>query len=601
MHRGGGEIEGQRVTEHRDERLEEIAGRYFGLTGDDARDLLRALQTRQLHGGEWLMRQGDPADALYFLVRGRLQVWHEANGDATEPARRLLGEIAPGESVGELGLLTGSPRSASVRAIRDSVVLELDRAAFERFAVSHPTLVVQLAGSIARRLEGATSRTPAVTRHLNTIAIVPLDEGRWVDDLCARLFAGLSERGPTAVLHAAPPAAQEQGHGQEHAMDEQERRHRFVLYRADAAATPWTKLCLRQADIILLLADATTPASQRPWERELLKGDSAPVARQVLVLRHPTDEIQGTRAWLEGREPSFHLHVRANKPGDVSRIVRVLAGEAVGLVLGAGAARGFAEVGVYRALVEAGIPVDWVGGTSIGGIMAAAIALDRSPDEVTERVREAFVAGRPFNDLTIPVISLLRGRRMERLLKAQLDMQIEDLPIPYFCVSSMLDGTRTNVHERGALIDALRASAALPGMLPPVVVDGRLAIDGSVINSLPVDVMKEKLVGKVIAVDLSSRRDYLVDYDTLPSPWAVLRGRLLPFARRHRVPGLASTLLKATEIGTMARTKELCKQADLLLQPPVGGFSMTEVRGFDRIVQVGYEHTRERLAETGFK
>jgi NTE family protein len=198
-------------------------------------------------------------------------------------------------------------------------------------------------------------------------------------------------------------------------------------------------------------------------------------------------------------------------------------------------------------------------------------------------------------------MSLLRGRRMERLLKAQLDMQIEDLPIPYFCVSSMLDGTRTNVHERGALIDALRASAALPGMLPPVVVDGRLAIDGSVINSLPVDVMKEKLVGKVIAVDLSSRRDYLVDYDELPSPWAVLRGRLLPFARRHRVPGLASTLLKATEIGTMARTKELCKQADLLLQPPVGGFSMTEVKGFDRIVQVGYEHTRERLAETGFR
>lgn len=587
------------MMEPSDERLEAIAGRYFGLTGDDARDLLRALHTRQLRGGEWLMRQGDPAEALYFLARGRLQVWLDTAGESPDVPRRMLGEIAPGESVGELGLLTGSPRSASVRAIRDSVVLELDRTAFERFAVSHPTLVVQLAGSIARRLEGATSRAPAVTRHLSTIAIVPMDDGPWVDDLCARLFAGLSERGPTAVFHAEPAAWQE--HGQAHGLDEQERRHRFVLYRADAAATPWTKVCLRQADIILVLADSTAPASQRPWERELLEGDSAPVARQVLVLCHPSGEIHGTRAWLDEREPDFHLHVRATKPDDVSRIVRVLAGEAVGLVLGAGAARGFAQVGVYRALVEAGIPIDWVGGTSIGGIMAAAIALDRRPDDVTAQVREAFVGGKPFGDLTVPVMSLLRGRRMERLLKAQLDMQIEDLPIPYFCVSSMLDGTRTNVHERGSLIDALRASAALPGMLPPVVVDGRLAIDGSVINSLPVDVMKEKLVGKVIAVDLSSRRDYLVDYEELPSPWAVLRGRLLPFTRRHRVPGLASTLLKATEIGTMARTKELCKQADLLLQPPVGGFSMTEVKAFDRIVQVGYEHTQERLAETGFK
>jgi predicted acylesterase/phospholipase RssA/CRP-like cAMP-binding protein len=580
-----------------DERLEDIATRYFGLSGPDGRDLIQAFHTRHLHGGEWLMRQGEPANALYFLVRGRLQVWHEAEGQPAARSLRLLGEIAPGESVGELGLLTGSPRSASVRAIRDSQLVELDRASFERFAISHPALVVRLAGSIARRLEGATTRPAAVTRKLCTIAIVPLDEGSLAEDLCTRILAGLAERGSTVLFRTPPPGASE------HWMDEQERRHRFVMYHADAACSEWSKLCVRQADIVVLSGDATKAAAQRPWEHELLKGDSAPVARRVLLLCHPaaTTEIRGTREWIVGREPDFHFHVRAARPGDVARIVRVLAGEAVGLVLGAGAARGFAEIGVYRALAEAGIPVDWVGGTSIGSVMAAAIALDRGPEEAAQKVREAFVGGRPFNDFTVPIISLLRGNRMRRLLKAYLDLQIEDLPIPYFCVSSMLDGTRTNVHEGGSLLDAIRASAALPGMLPPVVVDGRLAIDGSVINSLPVDVMREKLVGKVIAVDLSSRRDYLVDYDELPSPWAVLLGRLLPFAKKRRVPGLASTLLKATEIGTMAKTKELCNQADLLLQPPVGGFSMTEVRAFDQIVQAGYDHTRARLAETGFK
>jgi len=585
------------MANHNDERLAEIAGRYFGLSGADAHELLEALHTRHLRGGEWLMRQGQAADALYFLVRGRLQVWREADDGSVEPSRRLLGEIAPGESVGELGLLTGSPRSASVRAIRDSLLVELDRAAFERFALTHPALVVQLAGSIARRLESATSRAPAVTRQLGTIAIVPLDEGPVVDDFCAQLFAGLAAHGAAAVFHAEPASSHA------HWMDEQEQRHRFVLYRADAAATPWTKLCLRQADIILLLADAMQPPTRRPWEQKVLRGDSALVARQVLVLCHPaaTSEIRHTREWLEEREPDFHFHVRADRPADIARIVRVLAGEAVGLVLGAGAARGFAEIGVYRALVEAGVPVDWVGGTSIGGIMAAAIAIDRGPDYVTETVRQAFVAGKPFSDFTVPIISLLRGRRMQRLVKAHLDVQIEDLPIPYFCVSSMLDGTRINVHERGPLINAIHATAALPGMLPPAVIDGRLAIDGSVVNGLPVDVMREKLVGKVIAVDLASRRDYLVDYNELPSPWAVLRGRLLPFLQKHRVPGLASTLLKATEIGTMARTRELSQQADLLLQPPVGGFGMTEVRAFDRIVQAGYDHAKARLAETGFK
>lgn len=585
------------MTTASSERLDEIAGRYFGLVGDAARDLLSALTTKTIRGGEWLMRQGECADALYVLVRGRLQVWIDTEEDGAPPGGRLIGEVAPGESVGELGLLTGSPRSASIRAIRDSVVLELDRTTFERFAVSHPTLVVQLASGIAKRLEGATARTPAVTRKLGTIAIVPLDEDPSVDDFCERVVAGLSQRGSTALLRGVPTGASD------HWMDEQERRHRFVVYRAEAAAGPWTELCLRQADIILLLADSRRTASRRAWETEVLHGKAAPVARQVLLLCHPSDagEIHDTRQWLVDREPDFHFHVRGERPDDLARIVRVLAGEAVGLVLGAGAARGFAELGAYRALVEAGIPIDWVGGTSIGGIMAAVIALDHGPNEATQRVRQAFVAGKPFNDLTIPVMSLLRGRRMQRLLKAQLDIQIEDLPIPYFCVSSMLDGTRINVHERGSLIGALCASAALPGMLPPAVIDGRLAIDGSVVNSLPVDVMKEKLVGKIIAVDLSSRRDYLVDYDDLPSPWAVLRGRLLPFAKKHRVPGLASTMLKATEIGTMERTKELCKQADLLLQPPVGGFSMTDVRAFDRIVQAGYDHTRQRLAESGFE
>lgn len=582
---------------HTDERLEDIATRYFGLTGPDARDLVQAFRTRRLKGGEWLMRQGEPADALYFLVRGRLQVWHDGENESPDASRRLLGEVAPGESVGELGLLTGSPRSASVRGIRDSQLVELDRATFEQLAVNHPALVVRLASSIARRLEGATSRRPATTRQLATIAIVPLDEGLDVDDLCAQITAKLAERGSTTVLREAPSDASE------HWMDDAERRHRFVVYRADAANSSWSKVCVRQADIVVIIADATKAPPERRWERELLKGDSGPVARKVLVLLHPepTPEIRGTRDWLVGREPDFHFHVRASRPNDVSRIARVLAGEAVGLVLGAGAARGFAELGVYRALVEAGIPVDWVGGTSIGSIMAAAIALDRGPDDATRRVREAFVVGKPFSDLTVPIMSLLSGRRMQRLLKSELDYEIEDLPIPYFCVSSMLDGTRINVHERGPLRDAIRASAALPGMLPPMVIEGRLAIDGSVVNSLPVDVMREKLVGKIIAVDLSSRRDYLVEYTELPSPWAVLRGRLLPRARKHRVPGLASTMLKATEIGTIARTKELCKQADLLLRPPVGGFSMTEVRGFDRIVQVGYDHTRQRLAETGFK
>ena len=174
-------------------------------------------------------------------------------------------------------------------------------------------------------------------------------------------------------------------------------------------------------------------------------------------------------------------------------------------------------------------------------------------------------------------------------------LKIEDLPIPFFCISCNLDTGNPNLHERGFLPDALRATAAMTGIIPPAVLDQQLVIDGSVINSLPVDIMQQKPVGSIIAVDLSSRAEHRVNYDSLPSPWAVLRGRFLPFARKYRVASLSTIMLKATELGTMAQVREVGKKADLLLQPPVRKFGLTEIKAFDQIVAAGYEYTRDEL------
>jgi predicted acylesterase/phospholipase RssA len=129
------------------------------------------------------------------------------------------------------------------------------------------------------------------------------------------------------------------------------------------------------------------------------------------------------------------------------------------------------------------------------------------------------------------------------------------------------------------------------------VVNGQLAIDGGILDNLPVDLMRRRPLGRVIAVDLTSRNNYQVDYETLPSPWRVLAGRFLPFARRYRVPGFMSVLLKATEIGTMADVRAAGQRADLLIRPAVSRFSLTDVRFFDEIVKVGYEDARRAIAE----
>jgi predicted acylesterase/phospholipase RssA len=316
-----------------------------------------------------------------------------------------------------------------------------------------------------------------------------------------------------------------------------------------------------------------------------------------LLLRHREADaaISGTASWLESRDVDFHLQLRGDGADSVGRVTRMLTGDAVGLVLGAGAARGFAEIGIYRALHEAGVPIDWVGGTSIGGIIGAAIAQDRGPDAVLETAREAFVKGKPFGDYTLPLMSLLRGKRMERLTRQYLPGNIEDLPIPCFCVSALLDVGETRIHEHGPIWRALRATAALPGMLPPAVMDGRLLVDGAVVNNLPVDIMRDKPVGHVIAVELASRRVYEVDYEEIPSPWGLLRSRILPGGKRYRVPGVVSVLMKSAEIGTAAKMREQALQADLLLQPPVTKFGLTDTKSFDKIVQAGYDDACEHI------
>jgi len=578
---------------------------YFKTEFDADNPLLDELDVKQLAGGDWLMKQGDPGDALYFLVRGRLQAWAKDAGG--HHRGRFLNEIVPGDSVGELSLLTGAPRAVGIQAIRDSLLLRLDRESFDRLALDHPALVMRLAANVATLLQsnfGASSPT----RNLKAITVLPLDASPRVANFCRELTMELENEGHTLSLAAnelgrkgAPVDSLQTGEtvpeSLKNWLQDQENEYRFVVYHCAAGNTDWAHFALRQSDMVLRVGDASLFPGPSQWETELLETSGSTIARHLLVLLQPPSNqpIRGTALWLANRRIDFHVHVREDQPDDLSRVTRIISGNALGLVLAGGAARGFAHLGVHRAMTELGLPIDWVGGTSIGAIMGAGIASPVSVEDTFELVKKSFVDGKPFSDFTIPMMSLVRGRRMTRMLKQHLDYQIEDLPTPFFCVSCNLDTGSTNVHETGYLPDALRASAALPGIIPPAVVNQRLTIDGAVVNNLPVDEMRLKPVSRIIAVDLSSAEQVQVDYATVPSPWAVFRGRYLPFTRRHRVPSLSNIMLKATLLGTLERVKEQGKRADLLLHPPVRKFGMTEVKSFEKIVQAGYDHAKSEL------
>ena len=582
-------------------KIRQVAERYFGT--ELTEELLDDFEVIEVAGGDWLFHQGDDGRSLYLAVRGRLQVLSENTGQSE---LQLLGEVVPGESVGEVGLLTGEKRSAGVRAIRDSLLIRINRQSFDEMSAKHPALIMKLAANVANMLR--RSGSAASGPQFNTIALVPLGKAEKLKAFSGDLTRSLDGYGQNLALRAdnllecGAPAVPDHANSiipdsLKHWLHQQETKNRFLVYVCEADDNAWTQFAMRQSDLVVFIADAQDDPALADWESRLRTGKGTATGRQALVLLQPPSDtgISGTASWLKDRQPDYHFHVREDKPDDTERVARIISGNAVGLVLSGGAARGFAHLGVYKALLELGITIDWVGGASIGSIFGAAIALDWSYEQAYRTARHSFVKVKPFSDYTLPLVGLIRGGRMERELKKHQDFQIEDLPIPFFCVSSLLDNGELQTHEHGWLVNAIRASASLPGVLPPAVVNKRLTIDGAVLNCMPVDIMKQKPVGKIIAVDLSPNKTYEVEYDAVPSPWAILAGRYLPFFRKYRVPSLTTTILKATEIGTLGQVQQSGQLADLLLRPPVRQFGLTDMKAFDKIVDTGYEYARVEL------
>lgn len=592
-------------------QLQQLATALPRLFGDLDETMIEEIETRlswiDLHGGSYLFRQGDDGESVYILVSGRLEVVAATD----EGAELVLGEIGPGESVGEIALLTGEKRTASIRAIRDSVLVELDHQSFMATVEKYPQVAMNLATQVIHQLRDRTSGKRPEPAGAFNIALVSLGTEGLAEELGEAVAAEMQRYGATLRLDSegleaasgiAGAAAADEG-SLEHTrltawLDGCERDHRWVLYQADPVGTAWTRRCLRQADLVLLVGGAGADPTPGPLETELLRGDdrlSRAECRLILVHDKGLEEIDGTAAWLEPREVTRHYHLRRGESADHARLARYLTGNAVALVLGGGAARGLAHVGIFRALEELGVPVDAVGGSSIGAAIAGGIALGWNAEHLHRTAREAFYEQNPLDDFTLPMVSILRGRKLERMVENYFPGHIEDLPLPFFCVSSNLSSADLITYERGLLWQAVRASVALPGVLPPAVSGNSLLIDGGILNNLPVDIMRQRFEGQVIAVDLHVRKEYDLQYASVPSPWRVMLSKL-PFTKRLRVPGITTIMMKATEMGSIVHAQQNKAGADLYLNPPVGRFGILDMKAFDKISEVGYKYALEEAA-----
>ncbi len=604
------------------------------LFGSHDEETMRELQTvgtwREVRRGERLIQRGDPGESCYILLRGRLAAVLE--NEAGE--EMIVGEIYRGEPVGEMALFTGEPHGTSVRALRDSRVIEIPYDRFEEILGRRPQMMMALVRVLVQRLMTTTAAHGEDGsddgRRVSTVAVVPAAAGVPLTEVTARLAAALGKFGSTLhvnqqmlqELHGfrlqetqrfqigAPADTRDDPAAMRLAawLDEQELRHRFVIYESDGAPTGWTRRCTRQADVVLMVAAAGgDPVSDAlellPTGVVNLPEVAEDVARRtVLVLLHPDGRRRPreTGRWLDSLGLDRHVHLRQDRAADFERLARLLAGRAVALALGGGGSRAFAHIGVIRALEEAGIPIDAVGGTSAGSLIAAQYAMGWDVETMIERNRSIFLQGNPYRDLTLPFVSVLSGRRARGLLeKAFPDVDLEDLWLSCFAVSANLATAKQMIHRRGDVIDALYASMSIPGVAPPAVVGGDLLVDGGVLNNLPGDVARRLWGGRVISVDVSTETEtrFRSAAGELPSAGAILKRRLSPFAEKADVPGILEILLRSSLLGSVQNTAVARAEADLYLKPPVGKYAMFNLHVLDQLVEIGYDYTRRQLED----
>lgn len=585
----------------------------FGEFNEEFLNVLEPLlEWVEVAGGETLFEQGDHGDTLYFVQSGRLRAY-AANDDGRPVA---LGEISRGETVGEMAVFTGEPRMATVVAIRDSVLVKLTKDAFERVLMAYPLVSMNVTRLVIERLRRSQVPKKSADKPLS-LCILPLSRRVNPAGFSEKLLPGLARNGTTRVLDAAAveqalgrpgiaqaaksdPAAY---HQLTHWLDAQEQAHRFLLYLPDPEATEWTKRCVRQADEILLVAHADEDPGLTDLERQLLPDTPRPGAAQTLVLLHtePGKIPHQTGRWLAPRPVRRHVHLRTWHEPDYARLARIMSGTAIGLVMAGGGAKGYAHLGVLKALREKGIPVDMVGGTSVGAMMAFFAAFDVDSETAIAQTRKrAFYNA--TKDYTLPLLALTRGQRINQVILDTFQETfghhaagLEDAWLDYFVVSSNYTQARMEVHDRGLLFKYMRASVSIPGAFPPVKDGHDLLIDGGTFNNFPTDIMSRRGAGRIIGVDLSLDKIRRLDFDEIPSPWQLARDRFRGRQKKYRLPSLMSLLLNTTMLYSIARRKESRQYVDLFFNPDVARFGLTEWKAYDRIVEVGYRHAKEVL------
>jgi NTE family protein len=550
--------------------------------GAALRDIAKSAVWYCVPSGSALFVDKEPADTIWFVLSGSLGAFRQSRDGKQE----FIGHIRQGEPVGEFALIAGEPHSGSVFALRDTEVLAIDRATFNRLIRRHPELMANLARTILFRSRQERRKNPRAEPK-----VFAFISGSPTLDLHARaqvLQAALNAMGKRAVI-----VGQEARDFPGGWFDQAERDNDVILLVSDLETGAWANLCRRRADRIWIFGRGDVAPIHKPANTILSPVQIFQLIDVVLVRSQGTRAVSRTKEWIEASNAQRVFHWREDDIGCVQHLARIIAGRSIGLVLGGGGARAYAHIGAVRALRETGYIFDFIGGTSMGGVVGACVAMGWDDSEIERRIWDGFVRNSPLDDFVLPVVSMTSGKKVNRRLTENFgDVQIEDLETPFFCVSANLTQAAVKVHNSGSLRDSLRASIALPGILPPVVWGNDVLVDGAALDNFPVDTIRDMHRGLNIGVDVAQQ--HALDPEDFRHPlnfvsWVLRYGFKKP-------PPIAELLMRSAT--ATIHKGSVVSAPDFLIVPELEGVQLRDWKAFDRAVEAGYNATVRALKST---
>ena len=572
-----------------------------GVNKETIEELKKDISWKTLNESELLFKENDDGDSCYIIMSGRVK----AIKNYGQNNEVVLGELKKGDIIGDMALITGEKRSATIKASKLSRLIYISKQSFEKVMYNNPKALMEVSRALINRLK-FKEKQDQLDKNI-IVGIVSFMNNKETQEFYNYFSNSLKMFGQTENLNeiSSNLDSNEDSLSFDILLENIISNNDYlILHSNDVNDITWKKNIVKYSDKVIIVGKPKDLEKLSNHEHEIINDyQKINLDKFWLVLNH-NKEIQipkNTKKTINIRNGIRAFHIKNNHQSDIKRIVRFLTKQTIGLTLGGGGAKGFAHFGVYKAMNELNIPLDIIGGTSAGSIVASQIALGHSFDEIIEKNKQVNALNM-FKEYGIPYISLIKSNKIEQAAKISAeDRDIEDLWIPFFAPATDLTNSKLIVFDKGPLWEAIRSSGALPGIVLPHFINENIIVDGGLMNNLPVDIMRNNYGGNIICSSCSMDKSMKTGLKGVPNQTKLLLNKFFnkdSFNKNYKyVPTITDIIFKTSVVASASQINENINMSDLFLELPTSEFGLTEFnnKAMVKMIDIGYEYSKSKL------